>query len=102
MNSALRITAAVLEGTALGAVFYLGLWLTVRKGLHSTHPAKLFLASLVLRIGISVAGFYYISRGDWRLLVAGMGGFLLSRTCALRLAGGPESKPVLANQQEER
>jgi F1F0 ATPase subunit 2 len=92
MASAFGIITAAVAGSLLGAVFYVGLWFTVRKGLSSTHPAKLFVASLVLRVGAAIAGFYYISHGDWRLLAAAMGGFLLSRTYALRLVGRPVPK----------
>jgi F1F0 ATPase subunit 2 len=92
MNSAFNILAALVEGALLGALFYVGLWLTVRKGLSSAHPALLFLASLILRVTAVVAGFYYISHGEWRLLAASLGGFLISRTCALWIVGGSGSK----------
>ena len=97
MNSAFKILAALVEGSLLGALFYLGLWCTVRRGLSSGHPAIVFLVSLVLRVTAVVAGFYYISHGEWSLLAAGLGGFLISRSCALWIVGGPGSKPNQVN-----
>jgi len=97
MNSVFNILVALVEGSILGGLFYLGLWCTVRKGLSSAHPAILFLVSLLLRVTAVVAGFYYISHSEWRLLAAGLGGFLISRACALWIVGGFGSKQNQVN-----
>jgi F1F0 ATPase subunit 2 len=39
----------------------------------------LFSGSFLLRVGVAVAGFYLVSRGDWRRLVACLVGFLIAR-----------------------
>ena len=49
MNEVLTLALALLAGVALGAVFFGGLWWTVRKGVSSKHPALWFLGSLLLR-----------------------------------------------------
>ena len=58
----------------LGAIFFGGLWWTVRKGVSSKQPALWFLGSLLLRMSIALAGFYFVSGGHWeRLLVCAPG-----------------------------
>jgi F1F0 ATPase subunit 2 len=79
MNEALTLVLAWLAGGALGGIFFAGLWWTVRQGVSSKRPALWFLASLLLRLTIVLAGFYFIARGHWeRLLVCGLG-FVLAR-----------------------
>jgi F1F0 ATPase subunit 2 len=85
MNEGLRLGGAMLAGVVLGAVFFAGLWWTVRRGLSSKHPAALFLGSLLLRTLLVVAGLFFVSRGDWRNLVAGLAGFLLARIAITRM-----------------
>ena len=46
----------------LGAIFFGGLWWTVRKGVASRRPALWFLGSLLLRTSIALAGFYVVAR----------------------------------------
>ena len=58
MNEPLMLVLAVVAGVLLGAIFFGGLWWTVRKGVSSTRPALWFLGSLLLRTGIVLAGFY--------------------------------------------
>ncbi len=60
------LLAAVSPGRSLGAFFFGGLWWTVRKGVASESPALWFLASLVLRTAVTLAGFYSSADGDWQ------------------------------------
>jgi F1F0 ATPase subunit 2 len=76
-------------GVFLGAFFFGGLWWTVRRGVSSKRPARLFLGSLLLRTGITVAGFYFVSGGHWQQLLACLLGFTLARFIVTRLAGPP-------------
>ena len=57
MNETLGLVMAWLAGCAIGAVFFGGLWWTVRKAVSSRQPAMWFLGSLLLRMGVAVAGF---------------------------------------------
>ena len=66
-------------GVLLGAVFFGGLWWTVRKGLSSKHPAFWFLGSLLLRTSITVTGFYFVARGHWERLLVCLLGFIMAR-----------------------
>ncbi len=79
MNEPLTLTLAWLAGGGLGAIFFGGLWWTVRKGVSSPNPALWFLGSMLLRMGIVLAGFYYVSGSQWKRLVAGLLGFIIAR-----------------------
>ena len=87
MIEGFKLGAALLGGVALGALFFGGLWWTVRRGLSSRQPAALFLGSLLLRTLLVVAGFFFVSGGDWRNLVASLAGFLLARTVMMKVFG---------------
>jgi len=79
MSEILRLAPAWLSGCALGFLFFGGLWLTISKGLTSNHPALWFLASLILRMGVVIGGFYFVSGGDWERLLTCLLGFLIAR-----------------------
>ena len=79
MNDPLPLLLAGAVGLLLGAIFFGGLWWTVRKGLSSRQPALWFLGSMLLRMGIALAGFYFVGRGDWRRLIACLLGFVIAR-----------------------
>jgi len=76
---------AFLAGGLLGIAFFGGLWWTVRKGLASKHPATWFFGSTLLRTGLAVAGFWFVSGGDWRRLLACLAGFIAARLGVARL-----------------
>jgi F1F0 ATPase subunit 2 len=79
MNETLPLALAWLAGGALGAIFFGGLWWTVRKGVSSPRPALWFFGSLLLRMSIVLAGFYFVSGGQWKRLVACLVGFVIAR-----------------------
>lgn len=84
MNDYLVLFASLLAGILLGAIFFGGLWWTVRKGLISNHPVRWFLGSTLLRMSIALTGFYFISQGDWRKLLACLLGFFIARVMVTR------------------
>jgi len=77
---------ALLVGLALGALFFAGLLWTVRRGLTSTHPALLFLTSLLLRTTLVVAGILWTTGGAPTQVVVCLSGFLIARVIVMRLA----------------
>jgi len=100
MNEPLSLVFALIAGMMLGAMYFGGLWWTVRKGVSAKHPALWFMASMVLRSGIVVTGFYFLLGDDWRKLLAGLFGFIVARSVAIRLtqlksrlAGGASHAP---------
>jgi len=89
MSEFLILAVALAAGLLLGAVFFGGLWWTVRKGVSSRRPAFLFLGSLLLRTGFVLVGLYFAGHGDWRRLVACLVGFIIARFCVIRLTRTP-------------
>lgn len=93
MSDPLTLALVLLVGAVLGAFFFGGLWWTVQKGLASETPALWFLGSLVLRTGLTVAGFYFVAQGEWSRFVACLLGFLIARVIVVKwLAPAPVEK----------
>jgi len=84
MNSVLFLALALMQGLLLGAIFFGGLWWTVRKGISSKSPALWFLGSMLLRMSLVLGGFYFVGRGDWERLVACLVGFIIARIIVTR------------------
>jgi F1F0 ATPase subunit 2 len=89
MNDYLILALALIAGLLLGAIFFGGLWWTVRKGVSAKQPALWFLGSMLTRMGIVLVGFYFAGRGDWRRLVACLLGFIIARFIVMRLTRPP-------------
>lgn len=79
MSDLLWLGAALLAGGALGTFFFGGLWWTLRRSLASAQPVLWLAPSLILRIGVTLAGFYVVGQGDWRRLLACLVGFVIAR-----------------------
>jgi F1F0 ATPase subunit 2 len=89
MNEWLTLALAWMAGLLLGAIFFGGLWWTVRLGVASRRPAMLFLGSLLLRTVVVVAGFYLVGDGHWQRLLACLFGFVIARFIVTWVAGPP-------------
>jgi F1F0 ATPase subunit 2 len=92
MSEISALILALLAGLLLGAIFFGGLWWTIQIGVSSKQPALWFLGSLVLRTMIAVAGFYFVSRGDWRRLLGCLFGFVLARIFVMWFTRRPIDK----------
>lgn len=79
MSNLPELGLALLAGGALGTFFFGGLWWTLRRGLASPQPALWLGPSLLVRIGVTVAGFYVVGQGDWHRLLACLTGFVIAR-----------------------
>ncbi|WP_339079294.1 ATP synthase subunit I [Pseudomonas sp. TMP9] len=80
--------AALLAGGALGTVFFAGLWWTVRRAADSATPAtpaRWFIASLIVRTAIVLAGFYMVGATQPLRLGLCLLGFVLARVLVLRI-----------------
>lgn len=82
---------AVLAGAMLGAVFYAGLWWTVRRAATFRRPGLSVLASLLLRTGFALAGFYRVAGGEWLRLLLCLAGFVLARVAVTWLTRVPSA-----------
>ena len=98
MNETLALVLALVTGVLLGAMFFGGLWWTVRKGVLSKRPALWFFGSLLLRTSIALAGFYYIARGHWERLLVCLLGFIIARLIVTRLTRAAEKPTYLAQE----
>lgn len=79
MNETLTLVLAWVAGAMLGAMFFGGLWWTVRQGVASQRPAVWFVVSLLLRMSLALAGIYVVSGGHWERLLLCLLGFVMSR-----------------------
>lgn len=75
---------AVAAGALLGGFFFGGLWFTIRKATTAKVPGLWFAASLLLRMAVTLAGFYFIARGSWQRLLVALAGFLVARFVVTR------------------
>jgi F1F0 ATPase subunit 2 len=98
MNETLSLVPALVTGVLLGAMFFGGLWWTVRKGVSSKRSALWFFGSLLLRTSIALAGFYFIARGHWERLLVCLLGFVIARLIVTRLTRAAEKPTCLAQE----
>ena len=96
MGEAFRLLLGLVTGSLLGALFFGGLWWTVRLGVSSKQVALWFIGSMLLRTCIVLFGFYYILGDDWRRLLAGLLGFIVARQIVVRLTREADQSRALA------
>ena len=90
MSEAIIIPVILIVGILLGIFFFGGLWWTTKRGLVSKYPALWFLGSLLIRIGITVTMFYFISRDHWERALFCLVGFIIARSIILRFTQVPD------------
>ena len=88
------LVLALLAGGALGAMFFGGLWWTVLRGASSGKPARWFFASLLLRMGLSLVGFYGVAGGQADRLVLCLLGFVIACMVVTRLTQPRAERPT--------
>lgn len=100
MIETLPLILAVLAGGVLGAIFFGGLWWTVRKGVASPRPAFWFFGSLLVRMAITLAGFYLVvTGGHWDRLLLCLLGFVTARVVVTRLTRPSEESHTRPAQE---
>ena len=103
MNELLIGALAWLAGLLLGGIFFGGLWWTVRKSLSSQRPALWLLPSLLLRMSITLAGFYFVSDGHWQRWLLCLLGFIMARLIVtLRLRSGQARLTRMSGEDQTR
>ncbi len=85
MNEALTLLLAGLAGGSLGAIFFGGLWWTVRKGLTANQPVFWFVGSMLLRTGIVLFGFYFVANHHIGRLAPCFLGFAMARFVVMQI-----------------
>ncbi len=99
MNEIVYMIFAFILGLLLGTIFFGGLWFTVRKLVTSKIPALWFLGSFILRTGIALIGFYYISSGSWQRLLICVAGFITARFSVIYITKSKNENHVLLNKE---
>jgi F1F0 ATPase subunit 2 len=99
MNEIVYMILAFIGGLLLGTIFFGGLWFTVRKLVISKIPALWFLGSFILRVSITLIGFYYISTGSWQRLLICVAGFIIARFAVIHFTKLSEEKQVLLKKE---
>ena len=79
MNELILLAPPLAAGLILGAFFFGGLLWTVIRGVSSQRPALWFFGSMLLRMSITLLGFYFIARDDWERWLLCVLGFVLAR-----------------------
>jgi F1F0 ATPase subunit 2 len=98
MNEALSQASALAAGVLFGVFFFGGLWWTVRQGISSKRVALWFLGSMLLRTCTVLLGFYFVSGGDWKRLLASLLGFFIARLVVTRLTRAAQQPGQLARK----
>ena len=98
MSETLTLVLPVVAGALLGVIFFGGLWWTVRKGVSAKHPALWFVGSLLLRMSITLTGFYFVAGGHWERLLMCLLGFIIARFIVTRLTRTTEGSTCIAQE----
>jgi F1F0 ATPase subunit 2 len=87
--AAIQAGMALAAGVGLGLFYFGGLWLTLRLLPSSRYAGLLVSGSLLLRVGVTLPGFYLVMGGQVERMAACLLGFILARVLlARRLAPG--------------
>ena len=98
MSETVMRVLAWLAGGLIGAVFFGGLWWTVRKAFPSKWAPLWFSVSLLLRTGVALTGFYVVAAGHWARMLLCLLGFVMARLVVARLTR-PAGKPTCLAQE---
>ncbi len=93
MHETLSLAMVWLAGGLLGAVFFGGLWWTVRRSVASLQPALWIFGSLLVRMSLALTGFYFVAGSHWERMLLCLLGFVMARSVVTWL-----TRPVRANQ----
>ena len=91
MNETWNMILVFIAGLLLGALFFWGLWFTVKKTITSTKPALLVLGSFDSRMAIVLIGFYFIAAGNWQRLLIALLGFITARVIVIYFTKGKQA-----------
>ena len=98
MNEPLTLALALVTGVLLGAMFFGGLWWTVRKCVSAKQPALWVFGSGLLRMTVVLAGFYFVAHAHWERLLVCMLGFVMARVIVARLTRPAENPTYWAQE----
>ena len=93
MNEGATLVLSGVAGLFLGAIFFGGLWWSVRQGVASPRPALWFIGSTLLRLSIILVGFYFVGRGRWSRMLVCLLGFVTARFIVICFTRPPVERP---------
>jgi F1F0 ATPase subunit 2 len=85
LPEAVMLAFACAGGGLLGLFFFGGLWWTVQKGISAAQPGLWFSASLLVRTGVVLTGFYLVGNDHWQRMLLCLVGFSIARPIVGRL-----------------
>ncbi|MGR8980680.1 MAG: N-ATPase subunit AtpR [Gammaproteobacteria bacterium] len=77
--SIIELSLAAFAGALLGALYFGGLWLTVRRTHTWRHPGLSLVISLFIRLAIVAICLYLVADGQWQRYLAAVPGFWAAR-----------------------
>lgn len=90
--------ASFLIGLVLGIIYFGGLYYSTQKFNQVKRPALFMVLSFVIRMGILLIGFYYLTKIDYKNVLIGLVGVILIRIIMVFKVKELSSKSV---QREE-
>ncbi len=102
MHEALTLVLVWTAGVLLGALFFGGLWWTVRKSISSGQPALWLLGSLLLRMSMALTGLYFVSDRHWERMLLCLLGFVMARPAVTWLTRNALEERTAAVQEARR
>jgi len=99
MTDILYYILALAAGLVLGTLFFGGLWLTVRKVVTAKVPALWIIGGFIIRTGITLIGFYYVSLGSWQRFLICLLGFVIARMLVMKITKTHDQKMTSLNMK---
>ncbi len=84
LPAAFSLVLALAAGAGLGAIYFGGLWWTVRRAGSFRRPAISMLVSVLLRMSVVLGGFYLVAGYGWQRLLLCLLGFVIARAAVSR------------------
>jgi F1F0 ATPase subunit 2 len=66
-------------GLILGLFYFGALWFTLLYLYKTKWPVLVVMVSFIVRMGVTLLGFYLVMGGHWERLLIALGGFILAR-----------------------
>ena len=100
MTTTHTIILPLIAGIALGCLFFLGLWVTVKKAVGSKYAPLWVLASSLLRTAIVLTGFYFVADGSWERILVCVLGFIGARFLTMWLTKSYDNGQLQLNKTD--
>ena len=99
MNEVLYRVIVFIAGVVLGTLFFGGLWITVKKSVTAKIPALWIFGSFILRMSITLIGFYFIAAGSWQRMLTCLFGFIIARFVIIHFVKSYEVKQAMIKKE---